>query len=133
MTVALVATVGVLLWQRWSWLALVAYLCSAPQAGVWVADERSSQLGLAPRGHRGVLAPVRGRCARLRAARPDQHVSRPLRLAGLGLLGLAVAKVFVVDLARLESGWRVGSFLAIGLLLLGAAFAYQRIRHEGQH
>src|SRR5436190_2050581 len=53
---------------------------------------------------------------------------RPLRLAGLALLGLAVVKVFLVDLAALESIWRVASFLALGLLLLAGAFAYQRGR-----
>jgi uncharacterized membrane protein len=53
---------------------------------------------------------------------------RPLRLGGLVLLGLAVAKVFVVDLAALESIWRVASFLGLGLLLLAAAFGYQRAR-----
>jgi uncharacterized membrane protein len=53
---------------------------------------------------------------------------RALRLGGLGVLALAVGKVFLVDLAQLESIWRVGSFLAIGLLLLAGAFAYQRAR-----
>ena len=53
---------------------------------------------------------------------------RPLRLAGLALLGLAVGKVFIVDLAALESIWRVASFLGLGLLLLAAAFGYQRAR-----
>jgi uncharacterized membrane protein len=53
---------------------------------------------------------------------------RPLRLGGLALLGLAVVKVFLVDLAALESVWRVASFLALGLLLLAGAFAYQRGR-----
>jgi uncharacterized membrane protein len=53
---------------------------------------------------------------------------RALRLGGLGILALAVGKVFVVDLAQLESIWRVGSFLALGLLLLAGAFAYQRAR-----
>jgi uncharacterized membrane protein len=53
---------------------------------------------------------------------------RALRLGGLGVLALAVGKVFLVDLAHLESIWRVGSFLAIGLLLLAGAFAYQRAR-----
>jgi uncharacterized membrane protein len=57
---------------------------------------------------------------------------KPLRLAGLALLGLAVGKVFVVDLAALESIWRVASFLALGLLLLAAAFAYQRAQREGR-
>jgi uncharacterized membrane protein len=51
---------------------------------------------------------------------------RDVRLAGLGLLGLTVGKVLLVDLANLESMWRVGSFLAVGLVLLAGAFAYQR-------
>jgi uncharacterized membrane protein len=55
---------------------------------------------------------------------------RPLRLAGLALLGLAVGKVFVVDLAALASLWRVASFLLLGLLLLAGAFAYQRMRKD---
>jgi uncharacterized membrane protein len=54
--------------------------------------------------------------------------ARPLRLAGFALLGLAVVKVFLVDLRALESVWRVASFLALGLLLLAGAFAYQRAR-----
>lgn len=58
---------------------------------------------------------------------------RELRLAGLGVLALAVGKVFLVDLAHLESIWRVGSFLAIGLLLLAGAFAYQRARLPSLH
>ena len=38
MMVALVATVAVLLWQRWGWLALGAFLISAPQLAVWAWD-----------------------------------------------------------------------------------------------
>lgn len=55
---------------------------------------------------------------------------RPVRFAGLALLGLAVGKVFVVDLAALASLWRVASFLLLGLLLLAGAFVYQRMRKE---
>jgi len=58
---------------------------------------------------------------------------RALRLGGLAVLALAVGKVFLVDLAHLESIWRVGSFLAIGLLLLAGAFAYQRARLPSLH
>jgi uncharacterized membrane protein len=58
---------------------------------------------------------------------------RALRLGGLGLLALAVVKVFFVDLANLESIWRVGSFLAIGLVLLAGAFAYQRVSRTADH
>jgi uncharacterized membrane protein len=57
---------------------------------------------------------------------------RRLRLAGLTLLAIAVAKVFLFDLAKLESIYRVLSFVALGLLLLSAAFAYQRLRGEPQ-
>ena len=53
---------------------------------------------------------------------------RLLRFGALALLGLAVAKVFVYDLSELDSIYRAISFVALGLLLLGAAFAYQRIR-----
>jgi uncharacterized membrane protein len=53
---------------------------------------------------------------------------RRLRLGGLGLLGIAVFKVFFYDLSELESIYRVLSFIALGLLLLAAAFAYQRVR-----
>jgi uncharacterized membrane protein len=58
---------------------------------------------------------------------------RALRLGGLGVLALAVGKVFLVDLAHLESIWRVMSFLALGLLLLAGAFAYQRARLPSVH
>jgi uncharacterized membrane protein len=41
-----------------------------------------------------------------------------------------VAKVFLYDLAALTSVYRVASFIGLGLLLLLAAFAYQRLRPE---
>jgi uncharacterized membrane protein len=53
---------------------------------------------------------------------------RRFRIAGLGLLGAAIVKVFFHDLAELDEIYRVLSFIALGLLLLAAAFAYQRIR-----
>jgi uncharacterized membrane protein len=53
---------------------------------------------------------------------------RRFRLAGLALLALAVAKVYTYDLAELEELSRVLSFIALGMLLLVGAFAYQRIQ-----
>ncbi|MGI8749117.1 MAG: DUF2339 domain-containing protein, partial [Thermoleophilaceae bacterium] len=53
---------------------------------------------------------------------------RPLRLAALGLLLAAVAKVFLFDLATLTSLYRVVSFVGLGVLLLVAAFIWQRVR-----
>lgn len=54
--------------------------------------------------------------------------ARRLRLGGLALLALAVTKVYTYDLAELEELARVLSFIALGLLLLVGAFAYQRIQ-----
>jgi uncharacterized membrane protein len=55
---------------------------------------------------------------------------REVRLAALGLLATTVAKVFLYDLAALTSVYRVASLIGLGLLLLLAAFAYQRLRPE---
>lgn len=54
--------------------------------------------------------------------------SRPLRLAALSLLGVAVAKVFLFDLATLTSVYRAVSFIGLGLLLMLGAFVWQRLR-----
>lgn len=53
---------------------------------------------------------------------------RTLRLGSLALLGVTIGKVFLYDLAALESLYRVGSFIALGLLLLLAAGLWQRMR-----
>lgn len=57
---------------------------------------------------------------------------REVRLAGLGLLGIGVAKVFVHDLSELDQLYRVLSFIAVGLVLLTGAYAYQRVRAVGR-
>jgi uncharacterized membrane protein len=52
---------------------------------------------------------------------------RGLRLAGFALFGLALAKLFLYDLANLSSVTRALSFLAVGAVLLLAGFFYQRL------
>jgi uncharacterized membrane protein len=54
--------------------------------------------------------------------------ARGLRRGALGLLAVTAGKVFLYDLASLESIYRVLSFIALGVLLLGAAHAWQRVR-----
>ncbi len=51
-----------------------------------------------------------------------------LRWAGLGVFLLTLAKVFLFDLSELDTAYRIGSFLALGVLLVGASFLYQRSR-----
>jgi uncharacterized membrane protein len=53
---------------------------------------------------------------------------RELRIGALALLLVALAKVAIYDLNALTSVYRVGSCIALGLLLLGGAFAWQRLR-----
>ena len=55
--------------------------------------------------------------------------NKPLiRNGALGALLLIAGKVFLYDLSTLTSLYRVMSFIALGLLLLAAAFAYQRLK-----
>jgi uncharacterized membrane protein len=57
---------------------------------------------------------------------------RTWRLAGFGLLAVAVAKVFAYDMAALQAEYRVLSFVVLGLLLLAGAYAYQRMRRTAR-
>ncbi|MCY4581130.1 MAG: DUF2339 domain-containing protein [Chloroflexi bacterium] len=48
------------------------------------------------------------------------------RLAGIGLLAIPVAKLFVFDVFLLEMAYRVVAFITLGCLLLGMGLVYQR-------
>lgn len=54
------------------------------------------------------------------------------RLGGLALLSVAIVKVWTYDLSELEELARALSFVALGLLLLAGAFAYQRFKPEDE-
>jgi uncharacterized membrane protein len=49
-----------------------------------------------------------------------------LRWQALVLLAVAIAKVFLVDVSELSQGYRVLSFIGLGVLLLVVSFVYQR-------
>ena len=51
----------------------------------------------------------------------------PLRYLAIALFGITVVKVFVVDLANLETVYRIVSFIVLGVLLLAASFLYQQL------
>lgn len=54
--------------------------------------------------------------------------SQKVRLAALGLLAIAVIKLFVVDSSVLGGGYRVTAFISLGFLLIIIGFLYQRYR-----
>jgi len=49
-----------------------------------------------------------------------------VRLAGLAILALAVAKVFALDLFELGGLWRIASIIGLGCCLIGVGWAYTR-------
>ncbi|WP_430422047.1 DUF2339 domain-containing protein [Phenylobacterium sp.] len=53
--------------------------------------------------------------------------SNDLRTAGMGVLMLTLAKIFLFDMSRLDGVIRAASFLAVGTLLLGAAVIVRRL------
>ena len=57
---------------------------------------------------------------------------RGLRYAGLALFAVVVGKIFFVDLAGLESIYRILAFIALGILLFLAALLYLRNRARFQ-
>ncbi|HLH07462.1 MAG TPA: DUF2339 domain-containing protein [Terriglobales bacterium] len=52
--------------------------------------------------------------------------SRFVRWQALALLAATITKVFVVDIWQLQRGYRIMSFMALGVLLLVISFMYQR-------
>ncbi len=54
-----------------------------------------------------------------------------VRYGALGLFGIVIVKVFLVDLAELQAIYRILSFLVLGLVLLGVSYVYQRMRPDG--
>ena len=52
--------------------------------------------------------------------------SSRVRLAGMALLAIPVAKLFVFDIFLMERGYRVAAFVSLGGLLLATGLVYQR-------
>jgi hypothetical protein len=52
----------------------------------------------------------------------------PIRYLAITVLAITIAKVFVVDTAELERIYRVGSVIALGVLLLFTSYFYSRAR-----
>ncbi len=51
--------------------------------------------------------------------------------AGMAMLGLVIAKIFLIDMAGLQGLWRVAAFMGLGLSLLGLAWLYRNARKSG--
>ena len=51
---------------------------------------------------------------------------RAARYAGVALLGITLAKLFLHDLSDLDELYRIGAFVGVAVILIAASFIYQR-------
>jgi len=56
--------------------------------------------------------------------------ARGARFAAIGLLGLTLLKLFVHDLANIESIYRIGALIAVAVIAFIASFLYQRFFNQ---
>ena len=54
-----------------------------------------------------------------------------IRYLALGLFGLLLVKVFLVDMSTVKSIYRISAFLATGLTLVGVSYLYQFLKKKG--
>lgn len=54
----------------------------------------------------------------------------PLRWTGLGLFAIVSGKVFLHDLASLDTFWRIVAFLILGVVLIAGSFVYLKFREK---
>jgi uncharacterized membrane protein len=54
-----------------------------------------------------------------------------IRYMALGLFGLLLGKVFIVDMSTVKSVYRITAFLATGLTLVGVSYVYQYLKKQG--
>jgi hypothetical protein len=54
-----------------------------------------------------------------------------IRYMALGLFGLLLGKVFIVDMSTVKSVYRIAAFLATGLTLVAVSYLYQFLKKQG--
>ena len=57
-----------------------------------------------------------------------KHAAAGLYKIGMILLGLVIAKIFIIDMHGLQGLWRVAAFMGLGLALLGLAWMHQKVQ-----
>jgi uncharacterized membrane protein len=55
---------------------------------------------------------------------------RSLRLSALGLFGFTALKLVIVDMAHVKEVYRIISFFALGILMIGASYLYHRVEQQ---
>jgi len=133
LAIALTAAVGVLLWQRWNWLSIGAFVVSAPQLVAWVLTNQDEHLPIALGALVGFwalyLIAAIGYELRARSSGELPIPSLFVLLANVALI--AVTGYFALDQTghpQAAAAWLLG--LAAGHILLGAFSFRQAIADE---
>ncbi len=58
-----------------------------------------------------------------------RHNSEWMHKGGMALLGVVIAKIFLIDMSGLQGLWRAAAFMGLGLALLGLAWMYRKTSH----
>jgi uncharacterized membrane protein len=53
---------------------------------------------------------------------------RFIRIMGLGLVIVSLAKFFIIDLSGLETGYKIIAYFSYGLILISISFIYQKLK-----
>jgi uncharacterized membrane protein len=69
-------------------------------------------------------------CAVAGVAAGFMRRERGVRLAGLALFAITAAKLLIVDTASVAGGYRIVSFMVVGLLMIGASYLYHRLERR---
>ena len=54
-----------------------------------------------------------------------------LRYISLGIFGILLVKVFILDMSTVKSVYRIAAFLATGVTLVGVSYLYQYLKKKG--
>ena len=54
-----------------------------------------------------------------------------LRYISLGLFGILLIKIFILDMSTVKSVYRIAAFLATGITLVGVSYLYQYLKKKG--
>ncbi len=133
MAIALTTAVGVLLWQRWNWLSLGAFLVSAPQLLVWVSANQDEHLPVALGVLIGfwVLYLLAAIGYELRTRTPDRLPIPSLFVLLADVVLIAAAGYFALEQTghpNAAAAWLLG--MAAGHILLGALGLRQPLNPE---
>jgi hypothetical protein len=133
MAIALAAAVGVLLWQRWNWLSLGAFLISAPQLLVWISANQDEHLPVTLGVLVGfwVLYLVAAIGYELRTRARDQLPVPSLFVLLADVVLIAAAGYFALEQTghpNAAAAWLLG--MAAGHILLGAFALRQPLNPE---